>query len=96
MAVCHLRVPATGRRIAPAGLALLLVCAGAAHAVDDAPPAAGYVPVPATSFSSVIESEPGTPPEAIAAYSMRAAPSMPGCGAGSASSSAATAYAPSP
>ena len=72
MAVCHLRVPATGRRIAPAGLALLLVCAGAAHAVDDAPPAAGYVPVPATSFSSVIESESGTPPEAIAAYSMRA------------------------
>jgi formylglycine-generating enzyme required for sulfatase activity len=69
------RANAAGRRISPACLALLLaVAAGHATAAGPARAAAEYVPIHATSFISVIESEPGTKPAAIPAYSMRAVP----------------------
>lgn len=69
--------PATHRH-APARVwsralvALAFLSAGGASAQAPAPP--DYVAIPATSFLSVIESEPGTPPESIPAYSLRATP----------------------
>ena len=63
---------ARGRWSPLAPLALALAFADPAVAADAAP--ATYVTVPATSFTSVIESEPGTKPVAIAAYSMRSEP----------------------
>lgn len=55
-------------------MALLLGLAGPTMAAGTTPAAAKYVPIHATSFTSVIESEPGTKPAVIAAYSMRTEP----------------------
>jgi formylglycine-generating enzyme len=74
MARSEPRAMARGRRLPLASLALVLGFAGPDAAAGPVPTEAAYVPVPATTFTSVIESEPATKSVAIAAYSMRTEP----------------------
>lgn len=66
--------PAARGLAARAWLALAIATSAGAGSVAAAPAEPAYAPIPATAFTSVIESEPGAKSAAVAAYSMRTEP----------------------